>query len=90
MQSSHSLTSDGRNRSPRSGKRAANLTLSADVLDDAKALQINVSHVCDAHLREVVRREKESRWRREYADFIVAYNSSIETEGLPLDEWKTF
>ena len=38
-----------------SPKRSANLSLSADVLDAAKALRINVSQVCDRHLREVVR-----------------------------------
>ncbi len=90
MPTAHTQAADGRNRSPRSTKRAANLSLSADALDDAKLLQINVSQVCDAHLREVVRREKENRWRKEHADFIAAYNASIETEGLPLDEWKTF
>ena len=80
-------------RLPRAGqfaKRATNLSLSADVLDAARSLQINVSQVCDSHLRDVVRREQELRWRGEHADFIAAYNASIETEGLPLDEWKTF
>jgi antitoxin CcdA len=71
-------------------KRATNLSLSADVLDAAKALQINVSQVCDAHLREVVRREQEHRWREEHADFVAAYNRTIETEGLPLEEWRSF
>ena len=80
-------------RSPRTrppAKRATNLSLSADVLDAARALQINVSQLCDNYLREVVRREQERRWREEHADFIAAYNSTIETEGLPLDEWRTF
>jgi antitoxin CcdA len=71
-------------------KRATNLSLSADVLDAAKLLKINVSQVCDSHLREVVRREQERRWREEHADFIAAYNATIEAEGLPLDEWRTF
>jgi antitoxin CcdA len=71
-------------------KRATNLSLSVDVLDAAKSLQINVSQVCDSHLRDVVRREQEVRWRSEHADFIAAYNACIETEGLPLDEWRTF
>ncbi len=71
-------------------KRPVNLSLSADVLDAAKALQINVSQVCDNHLRDVVRREQESRWRTEHADFIAAYNDSIETEGLALEQWRTF
>jgi antitoxin CcdA len=77
-------------RSRQIAKRAVNLSLSADVLEAARSLQINVSQVCDAYLRDVVRREQENRWRSEHAEFIVAYNASIETEGLPLDEWRTF
>ncbi len=77
--------------SPRpTAKRATNLSLSADVLDAARLLKINVSQVCDSHLREVVRREQERRWREEHADFIAAYNATLEAEGLPLDEWRTF
>jgi antitoxin CcdA len=77
-------------RSHHSAKRATNLTLSADVLEAAKHLEINISKVCDSHLREVVRREQERRWRQEHADFILAYNATIEAEGLPLDEWRNF
>lgn len=73
-----------------SARRATNLSLSADVLDAARSLQINVSQVCDDHLRNVVRREQERRWREEHADFIAVYNATIQTEGLPLDEWRTF
>lgn len=79
-----------RSRPGSPGKRATNLTLSADVLEAAKAMDINISQVCDSHLREVVRREQARRWREEHADFIDAYNETIEAEGLPLDDWKTF
>jgi len=41
-------------------------------------------------LRHYVRREQERRWREDHADFIVAYNRIIETEGLPLEEWRSF
>ena len=71
-------------------KRATNLTLSADVLDAAKALELNISQVCDTFLRQMVTQEQERRWRSEHADFIVAYNATIEAEGLPLDQWRTF
>ena len=77
-------------RTPTSVKRATNLSLSSDVLDAAKHLAINISQVCDSHLREVVRREQERRWREDHADFIAAYNATIEVEGLPLDEWRSF
>jgi antitoxin CcdA len=71
-------------------KRAVNLSLSADVLDAAKALNINVSRECDAQLRLVVKKEQEARWKREHAEFIAAYNTVFEAEGLPLDEWRSF
>lgn len=73
-----------------SPKRPMNLSLSADVLASAKDLQINVSQVCDAYLREFVRQELARRWRDEHTDFIAAYNATLEAEGLPLDEWRTF
>jgi len=75
------------NQSPR---RATNLSLSLDVLEAAKALNINLSQTCDAHLRKVVNEEHARRWREEHADFISAYNEMLAAEGLPLEEWKTF
>ncbi|HAT51644.1 MAG: type II toxin-antitoxin system CcdA family antitoxin [Nitrospirae bacterium] len=79
-----------RGRTGVSGKHATNLSLSNDVLEAAKSLGINISRVCDNHLREVVLREQEHKWREDHADFIAAYNATIEAEGLPLDEWKSF
>ena len=73
-----------------SGKRAINLSLSIGVLEAARQLDINISQACDQHLREIVRREQERRWRAEHADFIAAYNATLDAEGLPLDEWRTF
>ena len=73
-----------------SAKRAANLTLSTDVLADAKALGINISKACDLHLRELVRKEKEARWKAEHTGFIQAYNQTVADESLPLDAWRTF
>ncbi len=75
---------------PASPKKATNITLSADVLSEAKALGINLSQACDQYLRELVRKERERRWLEENAEFIAAYNRSVETEGLPLDEWRSF
>ncbi|MDF0678073.1 MAG: type II toxin-antitoxin system CcdA family antitoxin [Nitrosomonas sp.] len=79
-----------RTRSGRPGKRAINLSLSADVLEAARQLDINISQVCDTYLREVVRHEQERRWREEHADFITAYNATIEAENLPLTSGEVF
>ena len=75
---------------PPHAKRSANLSLSADVLDAAKALRINVSQVCDRHLREVVRQEEARLWQQEHSDFVAAYNAVLEAEGLPLAELRAF
>jgi len=79
-----------RARTGLTGKRAINLSLSTDVLEAAKDLEINISQVCDNYLRALVRREQERKWREDHADFIAAYNATIEAEGLPLDEWRSF
>lgn len=71
-------------------KKATNLSLSADVLDAARNLNINISQACDDYLRELVRCEQQRRWREDHAEFIAAYNATIETDNLPLDEWRTF
>lgn len=72
------------------GKKATNITLSTDVLTEAKALGINISQVCDQFLRELVRKQREQQWQYENAEFIAAYNQLVEDEGLPLQEWRSF
>jgi antitoxin CcdA len=71
-------------------KKATNITLSSDVLNEAKALGINISQACDQFLRELVRKEQGRRWQAENAEFIAAYNAGVERDGLPLDAWRTF
>lgn len=71
-------------------KKTANLSLSTDVLQAARRLGSNTSQVCDKHLRELAQPEHARRWREDHADFIAAYNASVETEGLPLVEWRNF
>jgi len=71
-------------------KKATNITLSSDVLAEAKALGINISQSCDQFLRELVRNEREQRWQQDNADFIAAYNQTVADEGLPLDTWRSF
>jgi antitoxin CcdA len=78
-------------KTPRPGaKRPTNLSLNAQVLDAAKALGINVSQACDRYLAELVRTEQMKRWQTEHADFMVAYNATVQDVDLPLDAWRTF
>ena len=71
-------------------KKATNITLSVDVLNEAKALGINISQTCDQYLRELVRSERERRWQQDNVEFIASYNQTVEQEGLPLEQWRSF
>lgn len=71
-------------------KIATNITLSQEVIDDAKALGLNLSKTCEQILREAIRIEKERRWADDYADFIAAYNHSVQEDGLAREEWRSF
>ena len=71
-------------------RKATNITLSADVLAEAKALGINISRACDDSLRALVKAERERHWREEKAAYIAAYNRLVEKDGLPLEGWRTF
>lgn len=93
MRIGEAMTESQINRSVRAnstGKRAVNLSLSKDVLVAAKELGINISEVCDLHLREIVRGEQQRRWKVDHAEFIAAYNETVDKEGLPLEQWRGF
>lgn len=45
------------------------------------------------HLERIERIQREleaAEWREAHADFIATHNATIKTEGLPLDEWRSF
>ena len=71
-------------------KKATNVTLSVDVLKDARSLGINISQACDEFLRGLVGREKARRWKEEHADYIKRSNQIMEEEGSALDQWRSF
>lgn len=71
-------------------KRATNISLPLDVYNDAKALGINLSQTCEHFLREAIQIEKARNWAERNAEFIEAYNSTVEAEGLPLAQWRSF
>jgi antitoxin CcdA len=71
-------------------KKATNITLSQEVLEEAKALGMNLSRTCEQLLRSAIRAEKDRRWALEHAAYIAAYNATLEIEGLPLAQWRTF
>ena len=71
-------------------KRAANLSINAALLDEAKALEINLSATFERALEEAVRARKRERWLAENRDAIAAYNERVERDGMFSDGLRSF
>jgi antitoxin CcdA len=67
-------------------KRAVNLFVDAELLDEARRLRINVSETLERRLRTIVRGEREKRWVAENRTAIDAYNQRVATHGLLADD----
>jgi antitoxin CcdA len=63
-------------------KRAVNLFVDAELLDEARRLRINISDTLERRLRSIVRAEQEKRWLEENREAIGSINSFIERHGL--------
>lgn len=71
-------------------KKAANLSIRADLLEEARAYKINLSKTLETALIHELKKEKERRWREENRAAIEAYNRYIERYGLLSDRYRTF
>ena len=71
-------------------RRAINLSLDSALIDEAKALDINVSRVCEDALREHIRAEKSARWIEENRAAFEASNAYVAEHGLPLERHRLF
>jgi antitoxin CcdA len=67
-------------------KRAVNLFVDTELLDEARRLRINISETLEHRLRNIVRAEQEKRWLQENRAAIEAYNQRVAQHGLLSDE----
>lgn len=63
-------------------KRAANLSVNAELLDQAKALEINLSATLERALEEEVRIRRREQWRAENREAIAGYNAWVAEHGV--------
>lgn len=71
-------------------RRATNLSLDARLLDEARALGVNLSRACEQGLAEQVAATRAARWRAEHAAALADSNAFVERNGLPLDRARLF
>ncbi len=71
-------------------KKSANLSINADLLQQAKQLNINLSQTLERHLIEIVRQAKNRRWLEENQNALDHYNRRVETQGIFSDGLRRF
>jgi antitoxin CcdA len=71
-------------------RRAVNLSLDGDLLDEAKSYGFNLSRTLEGKLAEALRDERQRRWRQENAAAIKASNEELERNGLWSDGLRLF
>lgn len=71
-------------------KKAVNVSINADLVDAARAEDINLSAALESALVEQLRIRKRDRWRTENAAAIEAYNSDVDENGAFSDHARAF
>ena len=71
-------------------KRAANLSVNAELLDQARALDINLSATLEKALEAEVRARLREQWLAENREAIAAYNRRLERDGVWSDGLRGF
>jgi len=78
------------NFNPAAPKKSANLSINADLLQQAKQLNINLSQTFEQHLAEIIRQAQRSHWLAENKSAIDEYNRRIEKRGTFSDGQRRF
>jgi antitoxin CcdA len=76
--------------SPNAPKKPTNLSINSDLLQKARALDVNLSSVLEQALVETLRNRMSEQWLSENQDAIEAYNEQVEAEGVFGDGVRTF
>jgi antitoxin CcdA len=71
-------------------KKATNVNINSDLLQQARRLGINLSATFESALTEKVRTEQREQWHRENIDAIRAYNQFVEENGTFGDGERSF
>ena len=77
-------------RDPDAPKRATNVSLNGALLDQARALGINVSRACERGLALQIAETRAEQWLAENQPAIESSNAYVDRHGLPLVRLRQF
>lgn len=71
-------------------RRATNISLDPGLIEEARALEVNVSRACERGLIEQIAEARAARWLADNKDAIDDANAYIDAHGLPLASLRLF
>jgi antitoxin CcdA len=71
-------------------KRATNVSLNSRLLEEARALGINISRAAEQGLARQVAETRAKAWKEENRTTLESWNAYIEEHGLPLASFRQF
>lgn len=71
-------------------RKPTNVTISANLLAEAKTLDVNLSRAAEAGIANAVAAEKARLWRDENAEALASSNDFVAKNGLPLAKHRQF
>lgn len=75
---------------PDAPRKSANLSINADLLQQAKQLNINLSRTLEQHLTEIIRQAQRNKWLTDNQNALDDYNRRIEKNGTFSDGLRRF
>lgn len=79
-----------RNLNSSVAKKSVNLSINAELLSQAKKININLSQTLELQLSEIVRQAQQSQWLAENQGALDDYNRRIESNGEFSDGLRRF
>jgi antitoxin CcdA len=71
-------------------RRPANVSIRAQLLAEAKALDVNVSRAAERGLEAAIAERKANLWLQENREALESSNTFVEQHGLPLAKYRNF
>ncbi len=71
-------------------RKATNVSLPAELIEEARRLSINISQACEKGLEAQVAKARSERWIEDNKHAIDSSNAWVEKHGLPLASFRPF
>ena len=71
-------------------RRPTNVTLPAQLLEEAKSLDLNISQACEQGIKSAIASIRAQQWLADNRASIEASRQYVEENGLPLADYRNF